>query len=509
MEAVKEVKIKNSVGRISFVMLSLLIQVGWLVLLAMKLSEVWGIIASVLQILALFLVFHIYSKETNAAFKMPWMILLVLLPFAGAILYLLMGRGKSTKRMAKHFESIDASIFPLLKQDEKVMELLARQDKSLYSKSRYIYDFGHYPVYENTDLVFYKDTVKALEAQVEAIGKAETFVFMEYHAIEDSVSFGKLKTALVAAVERGVEVRVFYDDMGSVGFLNKSFVHQMESLGIECRVFNPLVPVLNVFMNNRDHRKITVVDGKVGFTGGYNLADEYFNVVQPYGRWKDSGLRLEGDAVRSLTLLFLEMWNVSRDTDRDIEQYVKPYDYVAKEKGFVQPYGDSPLDYESVGENVYLSLIGSATESLYIATPYLIISDEMTRALSLAAKSGVDVRIITPGIPDKKPVYRLTRSYYPSLVKSGVRIYEYTPGFLHQKQFLQDNKVAVVGTINMDYRSLYFHFENAVLFHGYEAVGEVAEDFHEIMAESREVSALYMGKKKPLPAILRFFAPLM
>ena len=219
---------------------------------------------------------------------------------------------------------------------------------------------------------------------------------------------------------------------------------------MQCRVFNPVIPVFNVFLNNRDHRKITVIDGAVGFTGGYNLADEYFNLTHPFGRWKDTGIRLEGDAVTSLTAQFLEMWNAIRPTDGDVSAYLAPVPYQSREGGFVQPYADSPLDQEFVGENVYLSMAEGARERVWFTTPYLIISDEMNRALGLAARRGVDVRIITPGIPDKKLVYSVTRSYYAGLARSGVRIYEYTPGFIHAKQCVADGETAVVGTINMD-----------------------------------------------------------
>jgi cardiolipin synthase len=278
-------------------------------------------------------------------------------------------------------------------------------------------------------------------------------------------------------------------------------------------VFNPIVPALNIFMNNRDHRKITVIDGEIGFTGGYNLADEYFNITHPYGHWKDSGIKLTGDAVNSLTCMFLEMWNVIDNTDKDYGSYLPKYDFKASDKGYVAPYADCPLDGEAVGENVYMNIVKNAKRYVYFTTPYLIITDEMQRELSQAAKRGVDVRIITPGIPDKKLVYQVTRSYYAGLVKNGVRIYEYTPGFIHAKQCICDDEVATVGTINLDFRSLYFHFENGTYLYKCSAIGDIKKDFDDTFPICTEVTDKYKNGRSAVlriwQCILRLFAPLL
>ena len=295
---------------------------------------------------------------------------------------------------------------------------------------------------------------------------------------------------------------------------NNSVITKEKSASVKNGVWR-LVIALNLFLNNRDHRKLTVIDGRVGFTGGYNLANEYFNLTHPYGHWKDTGIKITGDAVRSLTVTFLEMWNAVRGddhNDRDYDRYLPRYDYYAEEDGFVIPYADSPMDREQVGENVYISVAGYAKDYAWFATPYLILTDEMSHALSLAAKRGVDVRIITPGIPDKKLVYFITRSYYQPLVAGGVRIFEYTPGFSHCKMSIADDRIATCGTINLDYRSLYHHFENGCLFAYCSAVAEVKKDFEKTMAECREVTAEYMapGAGRQLKQlILRLFAPLM
>ncbi|MBQ8359222.1 MAG: cardiolipin synthase, partial [Oscillospiraceae bacterium] len=297
-----------------------------------------------------------------------------------------------------------------------------------------------------------------------------------------------------------------------IGHTNMAFAKQLNAAGIHCVPFNPALPVLNLFMNHRDHRKITVIDGKVGFTGGYNLANEYFGRTKPYGHWKDTGIRLEGEAVRSLTAAFLELWNVVTKSKEDCGKYLDVCHSV-EAKGFVQPFTDDPLSEERVAENVYLNLINHAKKTLYFVTPYLIITDEMGRALRLAAKRGVDVRIITPGIPDKKTVFAMTRSYYAGLVSQGVRIYEYTPGFCHAKQCLCDGEMASIGTSNLDYRSLYHHFENNVLLYDCDAVREMAADFEELFPMCEEVTEKYCSGRGAVlrvwQCMLRLFAPLV
>ena len=339
------------------------------------------------------------------------------------------------------------------------------------------------------------------------------FFLIAKSSLKQAESFERILNVLKDRTAHGVEVRIFYDDVGSIGFINHDFRKRMEENDIACRVFNPIIPVLSVFMNNRDHRKITVIDGKVGFTGGYNLANEYFNITHPYGHWKDTGIRLEGDAVKSLTVMFLEMWNAVKKTDQDYQKYLPETDYQAKQDGFIQPYADSPLDDEHVGESVYMNLIAHAKKEIYFTTPYLIITDEMNRALGLAAKRGVDVRIVTPGIPDKKLIYKVTRSYYAGLVRQGVRIYEYTPGFIHAKQCVCDGEAATCGTINMDYRSLYLHFENGAFLYNCDAVKEMRKDFEHIFAESTEVTEKYKSGRSAVlrgtQCLLRLFAPLM
>ena len=513
MRAEEKTLVKNSVGRMVFVGLSVLFQVGWIMLQILKLNEYSTFISLISGIVSLVVVLRIYGSSGNSAYKMPWIMLILAFPVMGVSLYLLLGHSTLLKIMQKRILGLSNEFVGTLKQDQQVLGRLKNIDPSVANQCRYISNYGKYPVYQNTDIEFYSEAEDGLEAQKEALKKAEKFIFMEYHAIEDSVAFDGIRKILVEKAREGVEVRVFYDDVGSVGFLNPDFIKRMEADGIQCRVFNPLIPFLHVFMNNRDHRKITVIDGKVGFTGGYNLADEYFNITHPYGQWKDTGVRMEGEAVRNLTVMFLELWNAIKHTDTSYETYLEEIHYEARENAFVQPFGDSPMAGEPVGESVYMNMVKCAEEYAYFTTPYLIISDEFKRELCMAAKRGVDVRIITPGIPDKKMVYRLTRSYYAGLVQEGVRIYEYTPGFLHAKQCVCDDETAFCGTINLDYRSLYLHFENGVFFYNCKAVRDMRKDFDELFPICREVTEQYRSGRSAVlriwQCILRLFAPLM
>ena len=486
-------KTKNSIKRLFFCLLAIFLQIAFFLSIMNHLNTQMPWINALTKILVLILVLYIYSKNKTSSLKMPWIILILVMPVLGVCLYLMFQTNKGTRNMRKRYQEIDAILLPCLPPNHEISQQLKKHCAPAGSISDYLYRNAAYPVYQNTDVTYYPEAVQGLEAQLADLAKAEKFIFMEYHAIENADAWQKIQTVLAERVQAGVEVRVFYDDMGSISFLNHDFAKQLEALGIACRVFNPFVPGVNLFLNNRDHRKITVIDGKIGFTGGYNLANEYFNYTHPYGQWKDTGIRLEGDAVQSLTATFLEMWNAANDrnNNEDFSKYFIRSEYKATQNGFVQPYADSPMDDEQVGEEVYISMINKAEKYCWFITPYLIITDEMTHALCLAAKRGVDVRIITPGIPDKKMIYSVTRSFYHGLVKNGVRIYEWTPGFCHAKMSVVDDCMATCGTINLDYRSLYHHFENGCFMADSPAVLSIRNDLEETMKECREVTEQY------------------
>ena len=447
----------NSILRVVFVAVSFLLQIFWLLALTIKLNTYSGTLSLMTTVLSIVVVLRLNSKHTNTAMKMPWIMLILVLPVMGLSLYLMVemlgdpGVGKRLRAIREDMkDEIPAGADDTLRELEKI-------DLPSANQARYLWNCTRWPVYKNTAVHFYAEAKDAFEAMKADLEKAEKFIFMEYFIVEDGSCFREIEDILIRKRAQGVEIRFLYDDIGSVGKVNMFFAKRLVEEGIACRPFNPALPLLNIFLNHRDHRKITVIDGEVGFTGGYNLAEEYFDRKHPYGKWKDSGLRLEGEAVRSLTAAFLELWSVQNHQREDYGQYLNILHSVPA-TGFVQPFADNPLGQERAAEEVYLNLTSQSNKQLYFMTPYLIITDEMHRALRLAAKRGVDVRIITPGIPDKKMVYAVTRSYYAGLVRQGVRIYEYTPGFCHAKQCLCDGHIATVGTSNLDYRSLYHHF---------------------------------------------------
>lgn len=508
---------RNGIARLLFTLIAIALEISLIVVFFVVLNGRLSWVSMCTRVLGFVIVLIIYAQHKTASMKMPWIILILLMPVLGIIMYLLIGLNGSTRRMRRRFDEIDEKLFKLLPAQPETEHALTLYDKPLSNLSSYLENYSHYPLYRNTDITYYSDAAEALEAQKAAMRNARHFIFFEYHAIEERESWEEIEEILEQKVKENVEVRVFYDDMGSISFLSSDFRKRMNEKGINCRVFNPFMPGLNAFLNNRDHRKITVIDNRIAFTGGYNIANEYFNITHPYGHWKDTGIMLEGDAVRSFTVMFLEMWNAVKANDiddSDYEKYLPEPDYTAKESdGFAQPYGDNPIDNENVGENVYISLAERAENYVWYMTPYLIITDEMIHALSLAAKRGVDVRIVTPGIPDKKMVYSVTRSYYNSLVRNGVRIFEYTPGFCHAKLSVSDDKAGVCGTINLDYRSLYHHFEDGCLIIGKKAVTDIRDDIASAMAESREVTELYRtGRSRFLrlgQMFLRLFAELL
>ena len=495
---------RNSFLRMALVGISVLLQAGWLLLVVLKLNRHFWWLSAVTSLLGALAVLHLYSKHTTSAMKMPWIMMMLVFPVMGLSLYLMLVLLGDVGNQKKYLDAAKAKI-PVPQQ-----ELKLPLDASAGNIARYISRYARSPVYENTAVRYFSQGKDAFEAMKQDLEKAERFIFLEYFIVSDGSAFRELGEILERKAKAGVDVRLMYDDIGSIGYADFRFARGLNDRGIQCRVFNPAVPLLNLFMNHRDHRKIAVIDGKVAFTGGYNLSDEYFDRTHPYGHWKDTGIRLEGEAVRSLTAQFLELWQAATRQEEDCMPFLLEKHSVPA-SGFVQPFGDDPLGEERVAENVYLNLISRATKRLYITTPYLIITEEMNRALGLAAKRGVDVRIVTPGIPDKKTVYQVTRSYYGALLDQGVRIFEYSPGFLHAKQCLCDGDVACIGTSNLDYRSLYLHFENNVLLYGGEALAQMAADFEDLFHQCREVT-LKSRKRRFLhtwQCLLRLFAPLM
>lgn len=444
-------------------------------------------IALVLQI-ALFvaelgIVLFILNCHERPSSRLNWIILILVVPVFGVPMYLMNGRGRPTRAMHKKIQKAkgeNARRFSELYGEVPAVEPTNR-DEAL---CRYLAKFGGYPMFRNGEVEYYKSGEQVFPVMLAELRKAEKFILLEYFIIAHGKMWGEILKVLLEKAMQGVQIRILYDDFGCMMTLPPNYERYLESLheNIKCATFNPVVPVFAVRMNNRDHRKILVIDGKVAFTGGFNLADEYIAEKERFGYWKDTGLRLTGNCVRSFTHMFFYLWNAFRKDKEDVGAFVLPDTGGRREGFFVQPYDDSPLDAVSTGETVYVDIINRAQKYVWIFTPYLVLDDSLRSALCQASLRGVDVRIVTPGIPDKKTVFRLTRANYEVLIKAGVRIYEYSPGFIHAKSMVSDDACGVVGTINLDYRSLYHHFENAVYFSGCKAVFDLKRDCEETFA---------------------------
>lgn len=502
-------------SRYFMVALAIILQFGWVFFMLYDFSIRYTFVDIAFHFLALVLVLVIINNKTNPYYKLAWTFIILFVPILGIALYAVFGKSKLTKRTQERMDAVHKEAFACLKVDEKAIEALKEADPGVAQQSKYINDWAQYPLYANSQTRYFPSGEELFAAMLRAMEEAKNFIFLEYFIIEDGEMLQAMLDVLGRKAKEGVTVRLIYDDVGSIKTLPKHFSKTLRALGIECASFNPFRPILSIILNNRDHRKILVVDGQTGFTGGINIADEYINKKVRFGYWKDVGIEVKGKAVFSFTMMFLEMWNYIRQASEDYLKYLpKSYDKDDNpDDGFVQPYSDTPLDHENVGENIYLNIINHAKRYVYIFTPYLIVDNEMTVALQNAAKCGIDVRIVTPEIPDKKLVFLLTQSYYEPLIQNGVKIYQYKPGFIHAKCFVCDDKVATVGTVNLDYRSLYLHFECGVFMYRSQAVMQVKRDALDTIRRSREMSLEFCQNRnifiRILQLVLRLFAPLL
>ncbi len=494
----------------------ILVQVAFFVLLVFNLQQVGTVAYIVLTLLSILVMSAVVEHDNvNPSYKIMWMLIVVWLPVTGALFYLWWGSQRITRRNIEKFADIERAASAAMVQDDAVTQELAEREPDLSRNVEYLLRSAAAPVYGATKGEYFPLGQDFFARFLEVLRGAKRSIFMEYFIIEEGEMWGQTLELLRQKAAEGLDVRLIYDAFGSMFTLPPGYDAALRAAGIKCRPFNPVAFSLHIsdykMLNNRDHRKITVVDGEIGFTGGLNFADEYINRKKRFGVWKDTGVMLKGPGVYALTVTFLKMWDYVSGTQSRYEEYKPVGEYEAD--GFVQPYCDSPLDGETVSENAYRNVLRRARDYVYIVTPYLIVDNEMVTALCLAAKSGVDVRILTPGIPDKKYVYYVTQSYYPRLLAAGVRIYEYTPGFVHAKMYVSDDKEATVGSANMDYRSLYLHFENCCAFYGGHMVRDVRDDVRAALAESREVTLEDVARtpffKWLAQVFLRFFSPLM
>ena len=464
-------------------------------------------------LLSLLITLGIINSKSNPAYKIAWLIPILLFPVFGGLVYLLFGSDRTGRYLRKKLQGIGTEMDNVIGEAHR-RSGAEQLPPDAANQSRYISHCAYCPPYQNTTTEYLPLGEVKFERMVEELKKAKHYIFLEYFIIQEGKMWNTILDILRQKAAEGVDVRVIYDDMGCIMILPTGYDKTLEQMGIKCRIFNPFVPILSSRFNTRDHRKICVIDGNVGFTGGINLADEYINAYPKHGHWKDTSILLKGEAVFNLTVMFLSMWDYLDGTTGKTD-YSRYYPTVWDEnaKGYVQPFADNPLDDEAVGETVYLNLINKAKRYVYITTPYLILSSEMFTALTSAAKCGVDVRIITPHVPDKWYVHAVSRSHYQPLIEAGVKIYEYTPGFIHAKTFVVDDDYAVVGTINLDYRSLYLHFECAVWMYQTPSVAQVRDDFFKTQQISQEIT-LEECRSLSFPrrlgrSVLRVFAPLM
>lgn len=503
--------LKKVFSRTVVTALLIVIQVAWLAALLLQLGNSLPAIQTVLRILSLVAILFVIKSDMNPSYKIGWVLLIAVLPILGGLMYVIFGNKRPTKYMREMLRAqLEKSAEYLGTQESITGEL----DGGAAGLFKYLEGSAGYPTAKNTTVRYYRVGEEMYADLLPELEKAEKFIFLEYFIIRPGEMWDGVLEILKRKAAAGVDVRIIYDDMGCIDILPANYNATLEGWGIRTMAFNRFVPAVSLVMNNRDHRKITVIDGKVGFTGGINISDEYINVKERFGHWKDTGLMLKGPGVFNLTLMFLEMWNAfNKDGDGYAEFIPDSFEECGSaDDGYVLSFSDSPLDNESVGESVYTDMLYQAKDYIYITTPYLAIDSELQTALCMAAKRGVDVRMITPGIPDKKLVYRLTRSYYPTLLRAGVKIYEYTPGFIHAKSFVCDDKLCVVGTINMDYRSLYLHFECGTLMYNNPEIKQVKKDDLDTMEKCRKVKLSDMKTNflgELFDSFLRSIAPLL
>lgn len=503
--------LKKVFSRTVVTALLIVLQVAWLAALLLQLGNSLPAIQTVLRILSIVAILFMIKSDMNPSYKIGWILLIAVLPILGGLMYVIFGNKRPTKNMREMLRAqLEKSAEYLGTQESITGEL----DGGAAGLFKYLEGSAGYPTAKNTTVRYYRVGEEMYADLLPELEKAEKFIFLEYFIIRPGEMWDGVLEILKRKAAAGVDVRIIYDDMGCIDILPANYNATLEGWGIRTMAFNRFVPAVSLVMNNRDHRKITVIDGKVGFTGGINISDEYINVKERFGHWKDTGLMLKGPGVFNLTLMFLEMWNAfNKDGDRYAEFIPDSFEGCGSaDDGYVLSFSDSPLDNESVGESVYTDMLYQAKDYIYITTPYLAIDSELQTALCMAAKRGVDVRMITPGIPDKKLVYRLTRSYYPTLLRAGVKIYEYTPGFIHAKSFVCDDKLCVVGTINMDYRSLYLHFECGTLMYNNPEIKQVRKDDLETMEKCRKVELSDMKTNflgELFDSFLRSVAPLL
>ena len=498
-------------SRTIIIILLLLLNFFLLFSLLFELFEGITLVFGGMVVLTAVMLIFVLNTDDDPAFKLSWSIIIAVLPLFGIVLYTFVRFDLGSRVHKQIHQKTIASSAPYVPDTALTQKMLETEDPDAGALARYLQIHGNAPVYVNTDVRYFPLGEDKFSEMLRQLEKAEHFIFMEYFIVCQGQMWGQILEILSRKAKQGVEVRILYDGMNAFTNLPHNYPKQLEKLGIRCKMFSPVRPFVSTHYNNRDHRKILVIDGHTAFTGGINLQDRYINREEVFGHWKDTAIMVQGEAAYSFTLMFLQMWNID-EWEHVYEPYLHPAPAVSA-PGYVIPYGENPTASERVAKTVYLHIINTAKKYVYIMTPYLILDAEMSGALQYAAKRGVDVRIVLPHIPDKRTPFALAKSHYRELIGAGVKIYEYTPGFVHAKVFLSDDSCGVVGSINLDYRSLYLHYECAAYLYKIPALADIKADFDDTMAKSQQVTAAAVKKQSLLSrimaALLKVVAPLM
>ncbi len=500
-------------SRFTLALLALVIQGGLIGLVYFFFNKYLIYFLGGIGFFSLCLIVYIINSNILSEFKTSWIILILTLPGFGAFFFLfckIEPTIRSLKTRLQFFKDLNQQFLP---QNDQLLNEMKKENEPFYQHAKYLYNVGHYPVYEAEDVKYFKNGECLYPDLLEKLQQAEKYIFFEFFIIANDEMWNKILDILKEKAQKGVDVKILYDGTCSFLLLPKDYPETLKQYGIECLVFSPIIPLISTHYNNRDHRKIVVVDGKYAYTGGINMANEYINTIVRFGYWKDNMIRFSGSAVNTFTILFLESWNLMLlKKVVNCEPYLTHSTTESKD-GFIIPFGDDPFHQEPIGKRTYIYLLNTAKEKVDIAMPYFVVDEEFLNALFYASKRGVKIRLILPGIPDKKYVNYVAKTYYKDLLRNEIEIYEYTKGFTHLKVMVKDEEEAVVGTINLDYRSLYLHFEDAVLMYKVKEMKEIIADFEQIFKESKKISQQdlkeYSKMKLFLGQILRIFGPLI
>lgn len=511
--------LKIMFSQITIVTFLLVLQLLLIAATLLRISEYLVYFDILLKIISLITVVIIINRHSNPTYKLAWVVPILVFPMFGGLFYLFITGQMHTKVFFKRLSDLEKEITQHYPQNSDVLSEIAAVHPERENTVRYINNVSGHCAYLLSCAEYFSTGEEMFASLLKELKKAQKYIFIEFFIIKEGKMWNSVLEILKEKVSQGVDVRVMYDGMGSMTLLPKNYPQQLRKMGIKCSVFSPFTPFLSATQNNRDHRKILVIDGKVAYTGGVNLSDEYININYPYGHWKDMGVMIKGEAAFSFTMMFLQLWWHSCRTKENIRDFEPSFsqeekdEFSQKGRGYAMPYSDMPNDQYQTGEFIYLDIINKAKKYIYITTPYLILDQETVNALTNAARSGVDVKIICPLIADHWYARAVAYSYYKELTVAGVKLYEYMPGFIHGKTFCSDDEIAVVGSINLDYRSLYLHFECASWFLDCPVVYSVLDDFKETLKKCRLITVDYCTNmssiQKIINAVLRLFAPLM